>query len=144
MAAIHAIIQVVLLKNRYISVMPKRSKRNNYKSGFEVTVARQLKNRGMVFSYEKEAYEYSMTKHYVPDFFLSNGVIIETKGKFTSEDRRKHLCLKEQYPELDIHFVLMRDNYIRKGSRTRYSDWLTKHGFKWALKEIPEQWLLEK
>lgn len=40
-----------------------------------------------------------------PDFVLTNNIIIETKGLFTSPDRRKHVWIKKQHPELDIRFV---------------------------------------
>lgn len=36
---------------------------------------------------------------------LDNGILIEIKGYFTATDRKKHLLVKEQNPELDIRFV---------------------------------------
>ena len=33
---------------------------------------------------------------------------------------------------------------IYKGSKTTYSQWCEKHGFKWAGKEIPQSWIDEK
>ena len=50
--------------------------------------------------------------------------------------------IKKQYPELDIRFVFMNaNNKIYKGSKTTYAMWANKHGFEWAEKNIPEEWL---
>jgi len=115
----------------------------NYRSKFEQGLARQLEKAGVDFDYEKESYEYTLVKKYTPDFFLPNGIIIEAKGKFTSEDRRKHLVIKEHYPQLDIRFVFMRDNRLRKNSSTNYSDWAYKNGYNYYIGEVPKEWLRE-
>jgi hypothetical protein len=77
---------------------------------------------------------------YTPDFVLPNGIIVECKGRLTVHDRTKHLRISEQHPHLDIRFVFQYDNPITKGSKTRYTDWATKHGFQWAMKTIPKEW----
>ena len=41
---------------------------------------------------------------------LYNGIIIETKGRFTAADRRKHLLVRKQHPHLDIRFVFENSN----------------------------------
>jgi hypothetical protein len=112
-----------------------------YKSKFEQKIAKQLEDRGIKFDYEYASYGYILNKKYTPDFFLPNGIIIETKGKFTSEDRRKHLAIKARYPELNIRFVFMRDNPIHKGSKVRYSDWAKSQGYQYAIGEVPEEWI---
>lgn len=82
---------------------------------------------------------------YTPDFLLPNGIIIETKGRFLPEDRRKHLEVRKQHPELDIRFVFSRASApINKGSKTTYAMWCEKHGFLWADKQIPDDWLYEE
>lgn len=61
---------------------------------------------------------------YTPDFVLPNGIIIETKGRFVSQDRAKHLLVREQRPELDIRFVFSNpNNRIGKTSLTTYAHW---------------------
>jgi len=112
-----------------------------YKSKFEAKIAKSLKARKVSFKYELWSYEYLQYKLYTPDWFLPKGVIVETKGKFTSSDRTKMIDVKEQFPELDIRLVFMRDNPIRKGSKTKYSDWATKHGFLYAIGDIPNEWI---
>ena len=63
-----------------------------YRSGFEDDVAKELRSKGIKFTYEKEKIKWVDLKvrTYTPDFVLSNGIIIETKGRFVSTDRRKH------------------------------------------------------
>lgn len=81
---------------------------------------------------------------YTPDFQLANGILIEAKGLFDVDDRRKHLLIKKQYPHLDIRFVFQNPkNKIYKGSKTTYADWCDKYGFKYATKLIPASWFKE-
>jgi len=68
----------------------QRSQRtSNYRSGFEATLANQLKRGGVSFQYESIKLEYTKTATYTPDFILPNGIIIEAKGVWTVEDRKK-------------------------------------------------------
>ena len=77
-------------------------------------------------------------------FFEINGIIIETKGVFDVDDRKKHLLIQKQYPKLDIRFVFSSSKTrIYKGSKTTYADWCDKYGFKFADKWIPDKWLRE-
>ena len=84
-------------------------------------------------------------KKYLPDFVLDDtGIILEVKGRFTREDRKKHLFLRESNPDADVRFVFTNSkNKIYKGSKTSYADWCTKNDFLFCdLKDgIPEEWL---
>jgi len=117
-----------------------------YRSKFEETVAKKLEDAGVNYSYEpiKIQYEVNQVRKYTPDFLLPNGIIIETKGRFVAADRMKHLRIKEQIPELDIRFVFQNPNVkLSKTSKTSYAQWCDKNGFKWASKEVPQEWLDE-
>jgi hypothetical protein len=118
-----------------------------YRSGLEETVAEQLQNAGVAAKYEETKIPYvtPATPHkYTPDFELENGIFIETKGRFETADRKKHLLIKEQWPNLDIRFVFTRSkSTISKTSKTTYADWCEKHGFLYADKWVPEAWLKE-
>ena len=82
---------------------------------------------------------------YTPDFVLDNGIIIETKGLLTSEDRRKHTEVQKQHPELDIRFVFTNErSKLYKGSKTTYAMWCEKNNLKYATRIIPLKWLKEK
>jgi len=119
-------------------------KKYGFRSGLEEKVGEQLKKLYGSVEYETEKIKYTINevRTYTPDFKLPNGIIIETKGRFTPDDRKKHLLIKEQYPDLDIRFVFSNsNNKIRKGSKTSYADWCDKNGFLFANKLIPEEWL---
>ena len=116
---------------------------NSYRSGLEADVAEQLDTAGIAYEYETRRLPYKVDAKYVPDFIIGD-MIIECKGRFTSEDRRKMRLVKEQHPELDIRFVFSRSSSkINKGSKTTYAAWCDKYGFKYADKLIPDEWLVE-
>lgn len=125
-----------------------RHNSNTYRSGLEEKNVTLLKSLGINPQYEEHYLEYvvpAKTHKYTPDFVLPNGIIIETKGVWDSEDRQKHLLIKRQYPDLDIRFVFSRSKTpIYKGSKTTYAMFCRKNGFLYADKEIPREWLKEK
>jgi len=132
--------------------MAKRKKVNvgaklGFRSGLEETVYKQIAKQGITPEYEsfKIPYVIPASNHtYTPDFQLPNGIIIETKGRFVASDRKKHLLVKKQHPELDIRFVFQNaKGRINKGSKTTYADWCVKNGFLYADKEIPYEWFKE-
>lgn len=122
-------------------------KKSVHRSGLEDKVANQLKECGVEFEYEKHKVKYVVPQKehcYTPDFKIFSGVFVETKGFFSLEDRKKHILIKEQRPDLDIRFVFTNSKTkIRKGSPTSYADWATKNGFLYADKLIPKEWLDE-
>jgi hypothetical protein len=124
----------------------KRSQRtSSYRSGFEETLASQLKRGGVNFEYETVKLKYVKKATYTPDFILPNGIIIEAKGLFTAEDRTKHILIREQHPHLDIRMVFMNAyNKLRKGSNTTYARWCEKKNIIYAHKTIPKSWLLQQ
>ena len=119
-----------------------------FRSGLEEAIAESLTSKGVGFSFEELVIPYVKPEKpakYTPDFVLSNGIIIESKGRFLTEDRQKHLLIQKQHPEYDIRFVFSNSRTkISKRSSTTYSDWCQKHGFLFADKEIPDEWLKEK
>ncbi len=125
----------------------ERGRKYGYRSGLEDRISEQLKSLSVLFKYEefKIKYEVNETRTYTPDFELPNGIIIESKGRFVAADRKKHLLVKKQHPELDIRFVFSNSRAkITKGSKTSYGDWCEKHGFMYADKLIPEEWVSGK
>ena len=119
-----------------------------FRSGLEEKVAEYLTSKGVGFSFEtlKVSYVKPETKHiYTPDFILDNGIIIETKGRWLLDDRKKHILIRKQHPNLDIRILFQNANAkIRKGSKTSYADFCEKHGIPYAHREIPVAWLKEK
>ncbi len=115
-----------------------------YRSGLEDRISKQLKSLSVPVKYEefKIKYEVNEVRTYTPDFELPNGIIIESKGRFVVADRKKHLLIKKQHPDLDIRFVFSNSRVkINKGSKTTYGMWCDKQGFLYADKLIPEEWI---
>tara|TARA_R110001632_G_scaffold57945_2_gene141480 strand:- start:5 stop:382 length:378 start_codon:yes stop_codon:yes gene_type:complete len=117
-----------------------------YRSGLEENMAINLEERGVSFTYEEVKIKWldSKVRNYTPDFVLENGIIIETKGRFVSTDRRKHKEIKKQYPDKDIRFVFSNSRArLYKGAKSTYGDWCDKNGFLYSDKTIPDEWLKE-
>ena len=123
------------------------ARKYGYKSGLEENISNQIGSKGIEIKYETEKVSYIVpaSEHtYHPDFRLPNGIRVETKGRFVLADRKKHLLVKQQHPELDIRFVFSNSkNKINKKSKTTYADWCEKNGFKYADKVIPDSWFEE-
>lgn len=138
----------------------KRNLKSGRRSKFEDRIAQELTDARMAFTYETWSYEYDeplrknlarcadcgskallRTGWYTPDFFLANGVIIETKGRFTAADRRKMGAIQEHHPTLDIKMLFMRDNKIHKNSTTKYSDWCISNGYDYSINKVKPEWL---
>lgn len=123
-----------------------RGIKEGYRSGIELDLAQCLDSLGVEYTYEKTKIKWVDLKHrtYTPDFVLSNGIVIETKGRFVASDRRKHLEIKKQYPELDLRFIFSNSrSKLYKGAKSSYADWCQKNGFKYADGTIPQDWLDE-
>lgn len=119
-----------------------------YRSGLEDKIAKQIEDEGFDVIYEKEKIKYvvpSRQASYTPDFkiVLPDGAwfYVESKGIFNTQDRHKHLLLKDQHPDIQIRFVFSNSrSKIYKRSPTSYADWCNKHGFLYADKLIPQEW----
>lgn len=119
----------------------------SYRSGLEEKLAAQLESKGVPSVFEQYEVKYVKPESlhtYTPDFVLPNGVIIEGKGIFDSDDRKKHELIRKQHPGLDIRFVFTNANAkLYKGSPTSYAAWCLKNGFLYATKVIPLEWMQE-
>lgn len=105
----------------------------------------------MEFRYEPFSIPYvkpAKPAKYKPDFLLlPSYILVETKGRFVSDDRAKHLDIRDQHPELDIRFVFSDPNArIGKQSLTTYAAWCqgknpAKAVFQYAAVSIPQAWM---
>lgn len=109
--------------------------KSGFRSGLEEKMQELLDEEQIVSEYEETAIQFvepAKSRKYTPDFRLPSGVFLETKGRFTAEDRQKHILVKEQNPDVSICFVFSNANAkLRKGSPTSYADWCTKNGFRY-------------
>ena len=145
---------VVLVLHRMQTTLTSKQRyrgiKEGYRSGLEVGVAEELRRLGIPFTYETERLSYlipARTAKYTPDFILpkAGGVwFLETKGRWVTADRQKHVLIKKQLPDLDLRFLFQNANAkLYKGSKTSYADFCTKNGFAWAHKRIPSEWIEE-
>ena len=70
--------------------------------------------------------------------------MLETKGYWDAEDRRKIKAVMRDNPDIDLRMVFQAPfNKISKKSKTTYAQWCEKHGIKWASAHaIPIDWLI--
>ena len=74
-----------------------------------------------------------------------SGIILEVKGFWSTDDRRKHAEIKKQHGDLDIRLVFENSRRkIRKGSKTTYGDWCKKKNIVYCDRVVPQNWLREK
>lgn len=113
-----------------------------YRSRLEARIAKWLERNGLDYEYEPLKLNYTIEATYTPDFVLPNGVMIEAKGYFRPDDRRKLLAVRKQNPDADIRLAFQNPhNTILKTSTTTYAQWAEKNGFKWCnAASIPLEW----
>ena len=115
-----------------------------FRSGLEERVADLLVELGVSYEYETTKLDYVIQHVYTPDFILPNGVVLECKGYWEAEDRRKIKAVKEQNPDLDLRMVFQAPfNTISKRSKTTYAKWCESHDIPWtSFHNIPIEWLI--
>ena len=105
---------------------------HRYRSGSEKKTGDLLDSLNVSYSFEPHYIKYTWVeyKKYLPDFLLPNGILLEVKGRFKLEDRKKHLFIRKEFPELDIRFVFDNpNNKLNKGAKSTYADWCIKNDF---------------
>ena len=138
-------------RSNYNSTTRQRAIANGWRSGLEESLAADLRSKGVEFEYEEHKIEYLVPERrakYTPDFYVYTRsgklIIIESKGRFVTANRQMHLLVKQQYPDLDLRFVFSNPNQkISKQSKTTYGMWCEKHGFLYAAKVVPQEWINE-
>ena len=97
------------------------------RSHLEEQVADLLEQLGVDYEYESEKLSY----------------VIEAKGYFPSDQRRKMKAVKKANPELDIRFIFQNPlTKLSKSSKTSYAMWAERNGFPWCVYyAIPVDWL---
>lgn len=128
----------------------RRAIAKGYRSGLEEKISTQIEEAGLTVAYETDKVSYvwpERNARYTPDFRLpkKDGFFyIETKGIWTVEDRQKWHLLHQQHPDVDFRLLFSNQNAkLYKGSPTTYAAYCEKHGFTYANKTIPQEWLDE-
>lgn len=123
------------------------------KNPFETTTYLKLKDSVHDVEYETVKLPYTIEAEYIPDFKVvtksHQRYYLETKGNghaWTADVRRKMLLVKKKYPEIDMRILFYSNGVFgpsrKDGSRMTQSEWAEKHGFTYAIKHIPEDWLI--
>jgi predicted nuclease of restriction endonuclease-like RecB superfamily len=109
-----------------------RGIRKGYRSGLELVFAQELEHLQVPFTYEAKVdrIKYvvpSVERTYTPDFCVTTKsgkkIYVETKGVWLADDRKKHLLIQQQHPDLDIRFVFQNaQKTLSKVSKTTYAD----------------------
>lgn len=135
-------------------------------SGFEKTVLEDLIKRGVPFLYEPDSLEIKLPLRggnctkcggtgkdlyksgvYTVDIRLERPYerlrYVECKGRLTPFERTRLKALVQAWGDkVDLYLLLQRDNYLNKGSKTRYSTWALANGFTVSVgNTIPESWV---
>ena len=115
-----------------------------FRSELEEQVSDLLCELKIDYEYEPTRIPYQIMHNYSPDFLLPNGIYLECKGYWDSEDRRKIKNVCEQNPDMDIRKVFQSAyNKITKKSKTTYAQWGEKHDIPWtSYHDIPLDWLI--
>lgn len=127
----------------------KRVVKSDFEYNSYIAIKANLPKRAEI-EYETEKLDYIITRQYIPDLIITfkdgRKIYIECKGYFPYSDREKMIAVKQTNPSLDIRLLFYGDSpsKLGKGSKTKPSEWAQKHGFLYAIGEIPADWLLEQ
>tara|TARA_R100000781_G_scaffold95621_1_gene59725 strand:- start:165 stop:536 length:372 start_codon:yes stop_codon:yes gene_type:complete len=122
----------------------QKKKTSKFRSGLEKQVADLLSELGVSYEYESKKISYVIQHHYTPDFILPNHVVLECKGYWDAQDRRKIKTIKKDNPDIDLRMVFQAPfNTISKKSKTTYAQWCDNLGIPWtSFTNIPLDWLI--
>jgi hypothetical protein len=131
-------------------VCSKSGRTFNVRSGFERDIGQLLDREGFDFDYESTKFRYPFPipgayceycydesrihkdRIYTPDFVIGD-IYLECKGKLTAAERKKFEAIRDEWPELDLRFLFMRDNWLTKAHKSRYSDWAKRIGYPYSI-----------
>jgi hypothetical protein len=108
-----------------------------YRSQDEAAVAKRLVASGLTsVNYETVKLRFTKVSTYRADFSLAvpgiGQVLLEVKGWWSPEDRRKIRSVISCNPTTALLMVLARpDHKISKGSRTNYGEFCSRHAIPW-------------
>lgn len=134
----------------------------NGRSKFEKRVMRDMDARGIRYDYEKQAFSIKVPVVngacakcsseivyqcgvYTIDWYVhrpgKSGLWVEGKGTLDNLAKRRLKALVASHPGVQFHLLLMRDNWLTKKHKHRYTDWARNVGLKVAVGRIPEEWM---
>jgi restriction endonuclease len=119
---------------------PRPRLKSGVKNKFEDRIFQTLKKKKLKFKYESAKISYLITGHYTPDFVITTSdgslIYVETKGYLRPDAKRKMAAVKKLHPAIDLRILF----YAHKEKDIKWAD---KIGLKWAVSELPDEWLDE-
>ena len=136
------------IKRKRLGAGEKIKLERRTRSGLESKGLDILDRNGVDYKYEPKESKLNFIqpekkRTYLPDVVIGK-TIYEYKGIFSSEDMNKMKWVREANPEWEYILVFQRNNPVRKGSKTRYSDWCEKNGFKYMMITEFEQYIKQR
>lgn len=114
----------------------KEALAHGYRSNFEYDFFKQLETYKLKAEYETEKLSYIVPetkKTYTPDWVIGESIFIETKGRFSSPDRKKILLVRKCNPKAVLYLLFQNSKItLSKKSKTTYAEWCDKNGLIWS------------
>jgi hypothetical protein len=81
--------------------------------------------------------------YYKPDWITPSGILVESKGLLTVQDKQKLKLIREQHPDKLIALLFQRNLKLTKAKNSkRYVDWAIENKFPVAVGEVvPDDWM---
>ena len=79
------------------------------RSSYEIRVAKILDELNISWSYESKSFRLSNGHSYRPDFLIDDTVWWEVKGLLDEDNREKMLLFFNDYPEVDLKMIWLKD-----------------------------------
>lgn len=143
-------VKIIKPRRKRASIARLSAAPRKLRNSFEQKLAECMKSNDVDYEYESIKLSYTKPaekKVYVPDFVIPNtNIVLEAKGVFSLEDRKKMLLVVKDNPHLDIRLVFQRDNLIYRGATMRYSDWCKANHIKYCVSRdgtLPAEWIAE-
>lgn len=122
-------------------------KHNGYRSKFEANIAEQLDKSGVRYGYEVSRIFYGRGQYYVPDFTLyypdGSEFYIEAKGWIDRKAHEKMVRVRDYHTHLDLRFVFQNGKTRVANLKSNVCQWSSRLHFRWAVGEVPDQWIAE-
>lgn len=107
-----------------------------FRSKFELDFSKKIKSIHKKAEYEADKIPYivpQQTKNYIPDWKIAPKTYIETKGLFSSTDRKKIILVLLHNPGIKLYLLFQNSKLtISKKSKTTYGDWADKNNIEWS------------
>lgn len=110
------------------------------RNSFEKEVGKALRKNKAKVKYEPHSLEYTIHGSYLPDYIVTlpsgYSFYVEVKGYFRYEAMRKMDAVLKAHPDIDLRMIFVNKN--KKNIR-----WCEKRNIRWAIGEVPKDWLVD-